>query len=294
MENSKDRKNKRLRAVTAFLIVLFAAIAAAFGVWRGNNSIEIDTFAFAAPGLPDGFDGFRVVQISDLHGKRFGEGNGDLISAVERQVPDAIFVTGDIVDAHSGVADVVPLIEGLTALAPVYYVTGNHEWGSGQARETVKTLRELGVTCLENEFARVERGGGHILIAGVHDPNGRADQKTPEELAAEVYASEDTPPFWLLLAHRNNLFSGKYCRLGAALTFCGHAHGGIWRLPFTDGLIDTQMRLFPSFTSGFYPCGDGHGGQAWVFVSRGLGNSPRFAFRLFNRPQVAVVTLYKG
>ena len=294
MEKKNDRKNKRPRTVTALLAVLIAALGIALGVWWGNNSIETDTFAFAAPGLPGSFDGFRVVQLSDLHGKQFGEGNRDLIAAVEKQSPDVIALTGDLVDAHSRVEDAVPLIEGLVALAPVYYVTGNHEWGSGQARETVRTLRELGVTCLENEFVRVERGGEHILIAGVHDPNGRADQKTPEQLAAEVYASEPEPPFWLLLAHRNNLFSGKYCRLGAALTFCGHAHGGIWRLPFTDGLIDTNMSLFPTFTNGFYQCGDREGGRAWVFVSRGLGNSPRFAFRLFNRPQVAVVTLRKG
>lgn len=294
MKKKAERKRTPRRTVIAVLAVLIAAESAVLGVWWGNNSIETDTFAFAAPGLPDSFDGFRVVQLSDLHGKRFGEGNADLIAAVEAQSPDAIFLTGDLVDARSTVADAVPLIEGLTPLAPVYYVTGNHEWGSGQARETVRTLRELGVTCLENEFVSIERGDEHILIAGVHDPNGRADQKTPEQLAAEVHASEDTPPFWLLLAHRNNLFSGKYCRLGAALTFCGHAHGGIWRLPFTDGLIDTQMRLFPSFTSGFYQCDDRHGGGAWVFVSRGLGNSPRFTFRLFNRPQVAVITLRKG
>ena len=289
-----DGKNTLRRTAAALLAVLIAAGGIVLGVWWGNNGLETDAFAFAAPGLPDGFDGFRVVQLSDLHGKQFGEGNQSLIAAVEKQEPDAIFLTGDLVDAHSSVADMVPLIEGLTPLAPVYYVTGNHEWGSGQAQEAVRTLRALGVVCLENEFARVERGGEHILIAGVHDPNGRADQKTPEQLAAEICASADTPPFWLLLAHRNNLFEGKYCRLGAALTFCGHAHGGIWRLPFTDGLIDTQMQLFPSFTSGFYQCGDGPGGSAWVFVSRGLGNSPRFAFRLFNRPQVAVITLRKG
>lgn len=288
------KRNRLLRTVTVLLAVLIAVEAVVLGVWWGNNSLQTDEFAFAAPGLPDGFDGFRVVQLSDLHGKQFGEGNQKLIAAVAEQAPDAIFLTGDLVDAHSSVSDAVPLVEGLTAIAPVYYVTGNHEWGSGQAREAVKTFRGLGVTCLENEFVSLERGAEHILIAGVHDPNGRADQKTPEQLAAEVYASEDTPPFWLLLAHRNNLFSGKYCRLGAALTFCGHAHGGIWRLPFTDGLIDSELRLFPTSTSGFYSCTDQHGGRAWVFVSRGLGNSPRFTFRLFNRPQVAVVTLRKG
>ena len=299
MKEKKDKQNKQnriLRTVTVVIILLLAVEGIVLGVWWGNNNLQTDTYAFAAPNLPESFDGFRVVQLSDLHGKSFGNGNRDLIAAVEKQSPDAVFLTGDLVDARSSVADVVPLIEGLTALAPVYYVTGNHEWGSGQAQETVRTLRELGVICLENEFVRVERGDGHIFIAGIHDPNGRADQKKPEQLADEVYSSEPGTPFWLLLAHRNNLFNSKYCRLGAALTFCGHAHGGIWRLPFTDGFIDTQMNLFPSFTSGFYQCTDRHnsGNSAWVFVSRGLGNSPRGTFRLFYRPQVAVITLRRG
>ena len=78
------------------------------------------------------------------------------------------------------------------------------------------------------------------------------------------------------------------------LVLSGHAHGGIWRLPFTDGLVDTNLHLLPSFTSGFYHCTDEDCEGAEVFVSRGLGNSPKWAFRLFNRPQVAVITLKKG
>ena len=81
-----------------------------------------------------------------------------------------------------------------------------------------------------------------------------------------------------------------YCRLGADLTLCGHGHGGIWRLPFTDGLISTTMEWFPSWTNGFYTCSCNECDGSTVFVSRGLGNSPRIP-RLFNRPEVAVITL---
>ena len=64
--------------------------------------------------------------------------------------------------------------------------------------------------------------------------------------------------------------NGYYCRLGADLTFSGHAHGGIWRLPFTDGLVDTNLHLLPSFTSGFYHCTDEDCEGAEVFVSLSL------------------------
>lgn len=289
----KKQKKSRLRRVITVLIVLVLLVEAVIlGVWWGNNGLKTDTFAFAAPGLPESFDGFRVVQLSDLHGKQFGEGNERLLAAVEKARPDLIALTGDFVDVNSTVADVIPLAEGLVKLAPTYFVTGNHEWASGQAQELMRALRDAGVVCLENEYVRIERGGEHILLAGVHDPNGRADQKTPAQLAAEVRADEPNP-FWLLLAHRNNRFSGEYCRLGANLTFCGHGHGGVWRLPFVGGLVDTEMHLFPPFTSGFYQCEDGCAEPAWVFVSRGLGNTPRGGFRLFNMPQVAVITLRK-
>ena len=281
---------KKFRTV---LIVLPVLALLAGGVWLGNNILVTEEYEYPSAALPEAFDGFRVVQLTDLHGKQFGRGNARLVAAVRKAAPDLIALTGDFVDARSDVSDIVPLIEGLVAIAPVYYVTGNHEWGSGQALTVVRTLRDMGVTCLENQFVPVERGGEHILIAGVHDPNGYADQKTPEQLAEEVCAYEPDP-WWLLLAHRNNVFNGRYCKLGAELTLCGHAHGGIWRFPFTDGLVNTEMQLLPSFTSGFYACTDGGHAPATVFVSRGLGNSPHWAFRLFNPPQVAVITLLVG
>ena len=69
---------------------------------------------------------------------------------------------------------------------------------------------------------------------------------------------------------------------------CGHGHGGIVRLPFVGGLIGTNRRLFPPWTSGLYTVGD-----STLFVSRGLGNNtvPFKGFRIFNRPELAVVTL---
>ena len=264
-----------------------------FGVWWDNLRLVTEEYSYADPALPAAFEGFRIVQLSDLHARQFGEGNARLIAAVEAAKPDLIALTGDFVDEYSNVADIIPLVDGLTALAPVYYVTGNHEWSSGQALTVVRTLRTMGVSCLENGFTTIERGGEHILLAGIHDPNGYADQKTPEALAEELYAAEDDP-YWLLLAHRNNLFSGRYCRLGANLTISGHAHGGIWRLPLTDGLIDSGRKWFPSYTSGFYTCTDGGHEAATVFVSRGLGNSPPKVPRLLNPPQVAVITLTRG
>ena len=243
--------------------------------------------------LPQGWDGARIVVLSDLHGRRFGRDFGRLLEAVRKARPDIIALVGDLVDEWSGTEYLRPLLRGLTAMAPTYFVSGNHEWAAGAMSELTPLLKECGVTYLSNTFVTLERNGGAIAVAGIDDPNGFADQKTPQEVARDVRDAIGDG-FWLLLAHRNTFFNGRYCRLGADLTFCGHAHGGIWRLPFTDGLVDTNLNLLPSFTSGFYHCNDVDCEGAEVFVSRGLGNSPKWAVRLFNRPQIAVVTLKKG
>ena len=290
----RRRSHSPLSALMRWLLVL--AALALFVYW-GNTDIKTDAVTYTSSALPAAFDGLRIVQLSDLHNREFGQNNAELYKAVENAAPDVIFLTGDLVDEYA--AEPVPYARSvgaaLSAIAPTYYVTGNHEWAHGNAvvEEIKAALREAGVTVLSNEFVPLERDGDAILIAGIDDPNGYAAQKTPDGLAEEIYSAYDDP-FWLLLAHRNNLFNGRYCRLGADLTFSGHAHGGIWRLPFTDGLVDTNLHFLPSFTSGFYRCTDEDCEGAEVFVSRGLGNSPRWAFRLFNRPQVAVITLKKG
>ena len=290
----RRRSRSPFRALMRWCLVL--AVLALYIYW-GNTNIKTDAVTYTSAALPASFDGLRIVQLSDLHNREFGEDNARLYRAVEQAAPDLIFLTGDLVDeyAEAPVPYARAVGEALSAIAPTYFVTGNHEWAHGNAVvEEIKTaLREAGVTVLSNQCVPLERNGETIFIAGVDDPNGYADQRSPADLAAEIYQN-GADPFWLLLAHRNNLFNGRYCRLGADLTFSGHAHGGIWRLPFTDGLVDTNMHLLPSFTSGFYHCTDEDCEGAEVFVSRGLGNSPKWAFRLFNRPQVAVITLKKG
>ena len=271
-----------------------AVLAVLLGVYLywGNSSIETDEATFTSGALPAGFDGCRIVQLSDLHGKSFGENNERLYAAVRAARPEYIFITGDLVDRRTENPTVYAGETGaaLSAIAPTYYVTGNHEWGHGTAavEEIKRTLRENGVTVLSNEFVPLLRNGDSIVLAGIDDPNGYADQEAPEELAQEVYAAYGDS-FWLLLAHRNDRFAGEYSLLGADLTLSGHGHGGIWRLPFTDGVFGTQRNLFPTHSAGFYT----DNGET-VFVHRGLGNSPRIVPRILNRPQVAVITLERG
>lgn len=276
-------KARRKKYALLFLAILL------LGLWWGNNSLSIESYTFSSDRLPSDWDGARIVHLSDLHGKQFGADHARLLRAVAQAEPEIIVITGDIADEASGIGSLPHLLQGLQKIAPTYYVSGNHEWAAGFIGQLREIFAETGVTYLRNEYILLTRGSQTIALAGIEDPNGYADQKTPNEVTQQLYRAEGNP-FWLLLAHRNSLFPGQYCLLGADLTLCGHGHGGIWRLPFTDGLIDTALELFPSYTNGFYRCDCGSCGGAQVFVHRGLGNSPRIP-RLLNRPEVAVITL---
>ncbi len=278
----RPRRNRRRRQLPLLLTLLFCVV---FFQWS-NRSLQIQRFTYASPRLPEGFHGCVAVQLSDLHGAVFGDNNQALIDAVREQKPDYIFLTGDLLDQYRQTPHsyAVDLGRAMADIAPTYFVTGNHEWALPDIRSLKRALKEAGVTVLTNESVVLERNGDRIVLAGIDDPNGFAGQKTPEAVAQEIRDAYGAP-FWLLLAHRNNYFETEYCRLGADLVISGHGHGGLIRLPFTDGLFSVERTLFPSYTAGFYTV-DGSD----LFVSRGLGNSGP-TFRLFNRPELVVLTL---
>lgn len=281
----RPRRRRRKKNHILPTLILLLLLSAGFLYWS-NVSLQVTRFDPVFSDLPAGFDGCRIVVLSDTQSMTFGEGQSRLLETVAQQDPDCIFFVGDMTDRFrdTPAGYVENLASGLTAIAPTYYVTGNHEWAVGNVREFKNTLTEQGVTVLSNQYVPLERNGDTILLAGIDDPNGYADQKSPQTLAADLYAAEGDA-FWMLLAHRNDRFAGEYSLLGADLVISGHAHGGIVRLPFTDGLLD-HNGLFPSYTAGFYE----ENGSV-LFVTRGLGNSTP-ALRLFNRPEVAVLTLH--
>ena len=285
MATHRRRRRRRVPRIVPFLLLAICGVL--FFRWS-NRSLQIEAFTYASPRLPEGFAGCTIVQLSDLHGASFGEDNAELIAAVAAQDPDLIFLTGDIQDRYrkTPASYTAAIGRAMAGIAPTYFVTGNHEWAFPDVRELKRALKDAGVTVLTNEFVALERDGGVIFLAGIDDPNGFADQKSPEALAEEVKAAAGGG-FWMLLAHRNNYFEKQYSSLGADLVISGHGHGGLIRLPFTDGLISVERTLFPSYTAGFYQ----FNGRD-VFVSRGLGNSGP-SFRLFNRPQLVTLTLEK-
>ncbi|SHI19804.1 hypothetical protein SAMN02745823_03280 [Sporobacter termitidis DSM 10068] len=282
------RKTKKRRHLGLPIFLIFALLLA-FLFYDGNTRIVTDDYPVQASALPAAFDGYRIVQLSDIHAATFGKDNAALVGAVKKARPDIIAVTGDLInnddDKSADLAVVRPLIQSLVSIAPVYYVTGNHEWDSGWVRELLTTLTDSGVTVLRNDYERLAVGKASIILAGIDDPNGPADMITPEELIADIRAKEGDA-YIVLLAHRNN-YLDRLSKAGVGLILCGHAHGGIVRLPLVGGLVGPSRELFPRYTSGVYSK-DGTS----MLVSRGIGNHTGFP-RFLNNPEIAVAVLKK-
>lgn len=261
-------------------LLWIAVILGIFLLWE-NYTLAAETVSIEAEGLPEDFEGFRILQISDLHGRVFGRSHRLLLKKAAEAQPDLICITGDLFEKGTELSSLEPLICGLCALAPVYYATGNHEWQRQDLKTCLKQMESWGATVLQNDCRLLQRGNSTIAIVGVDDPCGPYDRKMPQELMAELQQEAGEDCFVLALDHRNDHLS-LWAQLGADLVLSGHCHGGVIRLPFVGGLIGPGRTLFPDYDAGAYRLG---GTQ--LYVSRGLG----FPLRLFNRPHLPLLVL---
>jgi len=283
------------------LILLILAVPVIILYIDSNTRLVTTEYKLSYKNLPASFEGYRIVVLADVHGAQLGEDNGQLVDAVRAAKPDMIAIVGDLIDRYQPGKPVEEqleiaqtLIEKLITVAPVYFVTGNHEWDSGELRPLLEMLSENGVNVLRNQYELLTTGAatgentgdGAIILIGVDDPNGPADMIKPDELVENIRQKEKTD-FIVVLSHRNYNLK-MYDRLGVDLVLSGHAHGGMVRLPFTDGLVGPQGDFFPTYTSGVYTSG-----QTNMVVSRGVGNHLGWT-RFLNNPQVLVVELRSG
>ena len=280
---TKGKKHRGRGCLTALIILALIAAAAAFLIKDSRDDLEISRYEVKSQKLPESFDGFKIVQLSDLHGAECGEDGMGLVEKVKELEPDMIALTGDFVTDEGDLAAGEKLAARLTELCPVYFISGNHEFGSGLAVKVRNILERAGVKYLSNEYLTISRGEDGILLGGVEDPLAYADMLSPDELAQKM---NDAAPdaFKILLGHRNYWMT-EYPELPVDLIFCGHAHGGLIRIPGVGGLIGTDRRLFPDFDAGEY-----YFGRYTLIVSRGLGNSVPIP-RVFNRPEIVCVEL---
>ncbi|MBQ7814270.1 MAG: metallophosphoesterase [Thermoguttaceae bacterium] len=288
----KQRFIQLFRRPKNLVALLVALLGAAFFFRWQNDSIQVERFECVSAKVPTAFDGFVVVCVADLHEKEFGPNNERLFAAIRSANPDVIAISGDLlVDPPLNVDFARRFVADAAKIAPVYYVSGNHEAIAPTQTEYlpfVKALEEAGATVLDGEKVELKRGASSLVIAGIADPllKLKDDRRlTSEQVVAEKLRR--APPderFYLLISHRPEL-AELYAKHGVDLALTGHAHGGQIRLPFVGGLLAPNQGIFPRYDAGAYRIG-----ASTTIVSRGLGPSV-FPTRLFNRPCLVVCEL---
>lgn len=280
---AKKRRQCRRRMLRGFGVILI--LIAALIAWAAIDSRNIDVTRFTVSGAPEAFSGFKIVQISDLHNAEFGTDNQKLIDILKSEAPDAIVITGDLIDARRTNTEIAEsFARRCMEIADCYYVPGNHEARLGDTYDAFESaLIADGVNVLRNGSVRIRKEMDAIRIIGVDDPAfaKASDAITNLDAALEALSSDD---FTILLAHRPELID-EYSKWGIDLVLSGHAHGGQIRLPGIGGLYAPGQGFFPRYTSGNYTVGDTE-----MIVSRGIGNSA-FPLRVNDRPEVVIVTL---
>ena len=276
-----------MRKKILLFFVLAAIIAAAMRIIWANTALTSTYIAYKAAVVPKELDGFRILQLSDTHDAEIGDDNSGLIAAIAAAGPDIIVITGDLIDSHrTDIPRALSLAARAAEIAPTYYVNGNHEALIGGDYEILaEGLKASGVTVLENASVTISRGESSFRLTGLTDI-GFLSGSVDEKIAAMEYTLTDLTGEGLdvVLSHRPELVE-SYAAAEAELVFCGHAHGGQFRLPFIGGIIAPGQGLFPEYDAGLYEIG----GTSMI-VSRGIGNSI-IPIRFNNRPELVITEL---
>ncbi len=279
---------KRIKIILTVLSVIIISFVFYVLIWSDNTTVGVTHYTVSSKNLPSNFDGFTVVQVSDLHNDEFGKDNCELIDAIKAADPDIIVITGDLIDSYDTNIDIARnFIEDIINIAPVYYTTGNHEYRFPLTYEKFeKYMITAGVNILRDKTSEIEINGEYITIAGVDDPvfSGIDNFEDTEFFVKKLLNIIPDDGFTVLLSHRPDVFE-TYCRTGAELVLSGHAHGGQFRLHLLGGVLSPDQGFFPTYEEGLHKSGN-----TTLIISRGLGNSS-FPLRVNNPPELVVVTL---
>jgi uncharacterized protein len=246
--------------VLSTTVVGGALIVLVAGAWRAQRPVVVRV-AVPIANLPAALEGFRIVQLSDLHvgailKRDFVE---RVVSAANGLEPDLIALTGDVADGlPPALREEVAPLAALRAPHGKFFVTGNHEY-YWDAPAWVRELEHLGFSALVNTHRVIERGGARLVLAGVPDLSAGGFVRDHASDPAAAVAGAPESDVWVLLAHQpKSAFAAR--AVGFDLQLSGHTHGGQY-FPF-----NLLVRLFQPFVAGLHRLE-----EMWLYVSRGTG-----------------------
>lgn len=228
---------------------------------------------------------FKIVQLSDFHSKPFKA----VLKKAAALSPDIICITGDYINDRGKNKDkMLAYGRELLKIAPVYYITGNHERRLDYFDDLMEELRQIGFIVLLNETAENE----YCAILGLDENQADFDDYKARKKGTFKYKDmrpyfeqiEKSGKFRLVLSHFPENFEGikelNYSQYDFDLQLSGHAHGGQWII--FKPLFSPGQGILPKYAKGAF------GDRPKLIVSRGLGNS-EFPLRLFNHPEIVVI-----
>ncbi len=283
MKSSRKREKKHRKLWLTILIVIVIVLGvAAFVLMRHSDSLEK---CFYQVKSNDVLSNIRIVCISDMHLKEFGDHNKDLVNAIENLDPDMITIVGDMnmENKPNDYESVMELCAQLNVVAPLYYSLGNHEIDAMLFKDSqiYNDLKDIGVKILNNEVETVNIEGTNIDVIGLTQNPKEFDQYGRRFF--ENAMKENPDNFKLVLTHYPENFMGVLEDYDIDLALSGHAHGGQVRLPWIGGLYAADQGLFPKLCDGYHEISNSK-----LIITRGLGKSGVMP-RINNRPEITVV-----
>lgn len=264
-------------SVTIILVTFITVILGIIEVVKGPNVERVEVFIKS---LPDNFNNFKIVQISDLHvGRVIKHGYVlDVVNITNSLNPDIIALTGDFVDGSVEELkdDVTPLSQ-LKSKHGTFLVTGNHEYYSG-AEQWIQEFTNLGIKVLSNEHVLINNKNDRIVLAGVTDYSTARNSSTDASSPSKALAGSPRDLIKILLAHQPASYVEAH-KAGYNLQLSGHTHAGQY-FPFT-----LLIRFFHRYYKGL----NYHKGM-WIYINRGTGywGPP---LRLGAPPEITLIVL---
>ena len=239
----------------------------------------------------------KIIFLSDLHNRMYGEENERLLESIRNQHPDLILIGGDMLVRKDGnfYDKTVHFLAKLPGICPVYCANGNHEQKLKELpdkyeqsyEEYKKALTASGIHMLENASETVKLDEVPVKLSGLEIPLGAYARFGKKELSLKEITDrigEHGDDYQILLAHHPG-YMKEYLAYGADLILGGHYHGCLVQLPGIGGVISTNFTLFPKYSGGIY-----QEGEQTAVVSRGLGTHS-VPLRLWNWPELIVLEL---
>lgn len=270
---------KKTKIKKYIILIVLLIIAFIYAIWE-NNALQITFYTYSNSKLPDSFKNYRIVQLSDLHNKKFGDNGKKLADKVLKLNPNIVVITGDIIDSNRcNINTAIDTVKKIADTVPVYYVNGNHELLITQEKqnELYSGLEHCGVIILHDTYTNLKINKDEISLIGLSDDN------LSDISLNKILESVDTD-YKILLAHEPQYIE-DFSNCDIDLIFSGHAHGGQVRLPFIGGLVAPDQGFFPDYTEGVF-----EKNNTSMIISRGLGNSI-IPIRIANRPEIVCVDL---